>query len=138
MKKYILILLPCLIMFNARSQEVIDLMNVEPAQLKENVTVEPLTTDSLASSFLIWIGSGVAAHFHSRHTEHVYILEGSGMMQLGDSSFQVSAGHFIFIPKGTVHAVEVTSEETMKALSIQTPEFKGVDRIFVRPGQDRK
>lgn len=138
MKNYLFILILGLIVLHVQSQEVIDLMNFEPEQLKKNITVEPLTTDSLASSFLIWIGSGVAAHFHSQHTEHVYILEGSGMMQLGDSSFLVTPGYFIFIPKGTVHGVEVTSEETMKALSIQTPEFKGIDWIFIRPDHERK
>ena len=70
-------------------------------------------------------------HYHQDHAETVYILEGTGTMTLGEDTIQVKAGDFIYIPPGTHHSVVVTSEEPMKVLSVQAPEFKGVDRHFV-------
>jgi mannose-6-phosphate isomerase-like protein (cupin superfamily) len=122
----------------SQAQHVFDLNERIPLEWKDNVTVEALTSDSLVSSFMIWIESGVAAHFHASHTEHVYIIEGHGKMQIGENEFEVHPGQLVFIPKGTVHSVEVTSDEAMKALSIQAPRFVGQDRVLIRPNQSSK
>lgn len=96
------------------------------------VNVQPMASDSLASSYLIWIEESVKAHFHAAHTEYVVILEGSGSMLLGEDTLQVHEGDMVYIPNNTPHAVEVTSAKRMKVLSIQCPEFKGSDRIWLR------
>lgn len=96
------------------------------------VKVQPIASDSLASSFIIWISSEVKAHFHAEHTEYVVVLEGSGEMILGDSSRTVKPGDLIYIPSETLHSVQVNADTQMKVLSIQSPEFKGKDRIFLR------
>ncbi|MFN0032967.1 MAG: cupin domain-containing protein [Flavobacteriales bacterium] len=103
----------------------------QPAEAKENVTVEQLATDSLCTAFQIWISTGVMHHFHQSHTECIYILEGEGQMTLADSTFTVRAGDFVMVPKGTVHAVTATT--TMKVLSIQSPQWVADDRKFVEP-----
>jgi quercetin dioxygenase-like cupin family protein len=97
----------------------------------ENILVRPISSDSLSSSFLIWIKDKVKAHRHITHTEQVFVLEGAGMMHLGDSTYRVSSGSFINIPKNTVHSVTVTSHLPMKVLSIQSPLFTGIDRHFI-------
>lgn len=99
----------------------------------EPIHVEKLCTDSLSSGFLIWMKEGVKAHFHAKHTEYVMILEGSGEMEMDSVVHTVSPGQLIHIPQKTIHGVKVSSEAPLKVLSIQTPEFKGMDRIFVRP-----
>lgn len=99
------------------------------------IHVEKLASDSLATSFLIWVKNEVRAHFHARHTEYVMVLEGSGEMSLGLETFTIAPGDIIYIPMNTAHSVLVTSEMPLKVLSIQTPEFRGKDRIFVRPYQ---
>ena len=100
---------------------------------EEEIHVSPLANDKNASSYVIWIKSGVKAHFHAVHTEYVHILGGEGIMFLGMEERKVSEGDLIVIPTNTVHSVEVTSTIPMKVISIQTPEFKGQDRVFVRP-----
>lgn len=99
----------------------------------ENIQIETLATDIHASQFLIFIRESVRNHRHASHSETVYILSGSGSFRLGDKNFAVSAGDFIQIPQGQVHGVVVTSTDPLKVLSVQTPEFHGVDRLFVDP-----
>ena len=58
------------------------------------------------------------------------MLEGSGDFTLGDTTQPIKKGDLITIPKNTWHGVEVTSKVPLKVVSIQSPEFKGVDRVF--------
>lgn len=127
-----LLALATLCCFGLSAQEIfsVDEMNYEG---DEEIHVSPLTSDKNASSYIIWIKTGVKAHFHANHTEYVHILEGEGKMFLGTEERNVRAGDLIAIPPNTVHSVEVSSSGSMKVISIQTPEFKGNDRVFVRP-----
>lgn len=97
------------------------------------VYVEPIASDSLASSFLIVIEREVKAHFHAAHTEYVMVVSGHAQLELGGEGFSLAPGDLIYIPQGTPHSVEVIGEEALRVISIQAPEFKGKDRIFVRP-----
>lgn len=97
----------------------------------ENVFVRPMFSDSLVSSFVIVIKKEVKKHKHAAHSEHVYVLEGTGEMLLGDKTITVKKGDVIFIPKGTPHAVKVTSKKPMKVISLQAPQFDGKDRIML-------
>jgi len=72
----------------------------------------------------------VKLHKHDFHTEHVYVLEGSGDFTLGNTTQPIKKGDLITIPKNTWHGVEVTSKVPLKVVSIQSPEFKGIDRVF--------
>lgn len=97
----------------------------------ENISVKPLFTDSLASSFMIFIKKEVKAHKHIQHSEHVYVLEGTGTLTLGMQQQQVKAGDLIFIPKNTIHSLKVTSTTPMKVISTQSPHFDGTDRVMI-------
>lgn len=96
----------------------------------DNLYIKKLSSDSLSTSFAIWIKLKVKLHKHDFHTEHVYVLEGSGDFTLGDTTHPIKKGDLITIPKNTWHGVEVTSKVPLKVVSIQSPEFKGVDRVF--------
>jgi len=43
-------------------------------------------------------------HYHCANEELLYILEGEGMLRLGDERVQVRAGSFIAMPPGPAHA----------------------------------
>lgn len=116
---------------NADAQEIKKLENYEPGIEYENIHVHKLTSVPQATSFVIWVKKEVKPHKHLKHTEHVYILEGSGTLKLGKEQKEIKAGDFILIPPNTVHSVKIRSEKPMKVISVQTPEFKGEDRIFV-------
>jgi len=90
-----------------------------------------VASDSLSSSFVIFIKKEVKKHRHISHTENVFILEGEGEMLLGDKTFKVKKGDMIFIPINTVHSLKVTTSIPLKVLSVQSPRFDGKDRIFV-------
>ncbi len=97
----------------------------------ENIKVEKLSTASEASAFLIWVKDTVKKHYHAEHTENLYILEGEGRFYLGDKIYDIKAGDYFQIPKKTIHSVKVKSRIPLKALSVQSPEFFGKDRVFV-------
>ena len=96
----------------------------------ENISVKQLSTNNEATTFAIWIKKKVKLHKHVYHTENVIVEEGKGDFQLGDSVYQVKKGDVIVIPKDTWHGVIVNSKETMKVISVQSPQFLGKDRIF--------
>lgn len=118
-----------LITAKAQSYQSIDTINA-PADF-ENIYSRTLYSDSLASSFLIFIKKEVKAHKHITHTEHVYILEGDGEMTLGDKKFKVKKGDVVFIPKNTPHSLKTTSALPVKVVSLQSPMFDGRDRVFI-------
>ena len=70
-------------------------------------------------------------HKHVEHSETIVVLEGRGLFQLGDQTFEIVAGDYIRVPKGTLHAVEVLSSIPLKIISVQAPEFLGKDRVKV-------
>jgi mannose-6-phosphate isomerase-like protein (cupin superfamily) len=97
----------------------------------ENIYSRRIASDSLVSSFIIFIKKEVKKHKHVVHSEHVYILDGEGEMLLGEKTFKVKKGDLIFIPKNTPHSLKVISATPMKVLSVQAPMFDGKDRMFV-------
>ena len=97
----------------------------------ENIYARPLYSDSLASSFVIFIKKEVKKHKHISHSEHVYVLEGEGEMLLGEKIIKVKKGDVVFIPKNTVHSFKTTSAVPAKIISVQAPYFDGKDRVMV-------
>lgn len=108
------------------------ILSSETFEGSKDIEVKRLEGDSLTTSFLIQIREGVPLHYHAYHSEHVYILEGEGRFVMDGDTTMVVPGMYIFIPSGSRHSVEVTSANPMKALSIQSPEFLGKDRVNVR------
>lgn len=98
---------------------------------EELVFVNKIAGDSLTSSFIITIKKAVKKHLHKEHSETIYVLEGEGVMLLGDQLIQIKKGDYIFIPKNTPHKVDVTSVIPLKVLSVQSPFFDGKDRIML-------
>lgn len=134
MKKLIHILLFFTVFLSLRiniSAQSLNLNTLLPKENFENIYSEKIAEDSLSSSFIIWIKKGVKLHKHLEHSEHVYVLEGEGQMQLGDNWINIKSGDLIFIPKNTPHKVKTTSTTILKVLSIQSPFFDGSDRIIL-------
>ena len=131
MKKSAILLTLLMCINGAFSQRFIALEGLQPTAEYDNVHVQSLDHDSLASTFVIWVKQSVKAHYHAEHTEVVYVLEGKGRMTLGAEERNLSPGDYVFIPKGTKHSVEVQGDVPMKVISIQSPKFDGSDRIFV-------
>ncbi|MGB0522408.1 MAG: cupin domain-containing protein [Flammeovirgaceae bacterium] len=118
--------------FSIKAQHLGQLNAFQPDEEYENIFVKKLYSDQHTSTFIVWVKKEVKAHSHQKHTEQVGVLEGKAEMTLGDQTFVVKKGDWIMIPQGTIHAVKVLSKKPVKVISIQTPEFKGKDRVFVK------
>ena len=126
-----LIVFACFSVTNLFAQSHTSLDTLIPKGAYENISMQSLNSDSNVTSLVIWIKEEVKPHVHAAHSEHAYILQGSGRMLLDGKTIDVKAGDLIFMPQGIVHAVKVTSSVPMKVLSIQAPAFDGKDRIPV-------
>jgi len=113
------------------SAQTQNLDTIKPPADYENIYSRQIASDSLSTTFVIYIRKQVKLHKHVEHTENVIILEGEGEMTLGDKKFKVQKGDIVFIPKGTPHSLTVTSVIPVKVLSVQSPFFDGKDRIFI-------
>jgi mannose-6-phosphate isomerase-like protein (cupin superfamily) len=112
------------------SQEVTNLKDIQPDKEFENILIKKLDTDSNSTAFVIWIKKVVKSHKHETHSEIISIIEGEGVMTINNKSFDIKSGDYFRIPKNTFHSLTVKSEEPMKVLSVQSPEFLGKDRVF--------
>lgn len=83
-----------------------------------------------ASVHHLEVNERVAAHYHRLHDETVVVLSGAGKMRLGDAWHELAAGDVLAMPRGTVHALEVT-EAPLAAVSVFSPAFDGQDRHFL-------
>ncbi|HYG49498.1 MAG TPA: cupin domain-containing protein [Flavobacteriales bacterium] len=97
----------------------------------DNLHVVKVASDSLSTTFVIFIKNEVKLHKHNEHTENVIVLEGKGKMRLGDKEFIIEKGDHVFIPKGIPHSVKVMHKKGMKVMSIQSPYFDGKDREII-------
>ena len=132
MQPYFFFLLFLFSVVNSNAQFIQSTDTINAPNTIAQVWVKPMYHDSMASSFVIVIPVEVKLHKHLTHAEHVYVLEGAGEMVLGDKKFLVKKGDLIFIPRGTLHSVRVTSISPMKVLSVQAPYFDGKDRVAVQ------
>lgn len=130
MKKFLLFTLisGCFSLLKAQDYQGLD--TIKPPTTFENIYNRPLYTDSLTSSFAIFVKKEVKEHKHEKHAEHVIVLDGEAIMKVDGKSFKIKKGDMIFIPKNTWHYVKTTSKIPLKVLSIQAPNFDGKDRIF--------
>ena len=119
------------ILLSAVSQNMQSIDTIKPPAVYENIYNRPVFSDSLVSSFVIFIKKEVKLHIHVTHTEQVLVLEGKGEMTVGDKKIPVKKGDVIFIPKNTPHGLKVSSDTPVKVLSIQAPNFDGKDRVMV-------
>ncbi|MEZ5529835.1 MAG: cupin domain-containing protein [Porticoccaceae bacterium] len=128
--RYPLLLLALFGFGTANAQKLL-LEEIQPPADLDNIHVAKLNSDKNASDFIVFVKKYVPLHKHVFHTETIYILEGPGVMQLGDEEFEVKSGDYIKVPENTPHGVRTTSSVPLKALSVQAPEFFGKDRVPV-------
>ena len=116
----------------AFSQDIFKLKDLKPHEEYENILIKKLYSDNQSTSFVIWVKDNVKAHYHAEHTEQLFILEGKGKMTIGEQTSNIKKGDYFVIPKGVPHSVKVIGRKPLKVLSVQSPEFVGKDRVFVK------
>jgi mannose-6-phosphate isomerase-like protein (cupin superfamily) len=66
-------------------------------------------------------GDGPPRHVHYGSDELFYVLEGEFLILVGERQESVSAGTYVFVPRGTVHAYKVIGTERGTVLSAFIP-----------------
>jgi quercetin dioxygenase-like cupin family protein len=80
---------------------------VEPRAMKESTSGGYL---ELVAEFEV--APGGAVHPHSHHThEYYYVLQGRGVMVIGDEEREVVPGDFVYIPPDEVHSIRTLSDK---------------------------
>jgi mannose-6-phosphate isomerase-like protein (cupin superfamily) len=75
-------------------------------------------------------GAATTPHHHPRTEEIYYILEGHGVMQLGDESRPVGPGDAIAIPPGARHQIRNTAPTVLKFLCCCAPGYEDDDTVL--------
>lgn len=60
-------------------------------------------------------------HIHHEQDEAFYILEGDMTIMCGDRTWSVTAGSFVFLPKGIKHAFKIEGSTPARMLIITSP-----------------
>lgn len=131
MKTKLILFTASIFLFVSAHAEKLILSEIEAPSDLENIHIKNIGSDIHSTDFIIFVKRQVPLHKHIEHTETIYVLEGKGLFQLGDETFEVIEGDYIRVPKGTPHSVKVLSSIPLKVLSIQAPEFFGKDRVKV-------
>jgi len=66
-------------------------------------------------------GQEHAPHLHEGQDKLYYILEGSGMVQVGEESELLSAGDAAFAPSGVMHSIRNPGPERLIVMAILAP-----------------
>jgi mannose-6-phosphate isomerase-like protein (cupin superfamily) len=73
-------------------------------------------------------GDGPPRHVHYGSDELFYVLEGEFLFLVGERQESVSAGTYVYVPRGTVHAYKVIGPERGRVFSAFVP--GGPERAF--------
>jgi mannose-6-phosphate isomerase-like protein (cupin superfamily) len=60
-------------------------------------------------------------HVHDREDEAVYMLQGRVGIVVGEDSFLLEPGDFVFMPRGVAHSITGASDPPVRFLFISTP-----------------
>jgi mannose-6-phosphate isomerase-like protein (cupin superfamily) len=77
-------------------------------------------------------GFNVGLHFHKRHADSFYVLEGELEFRLGDETVRVGPGTFVSVPPGVVHAFENRGPASARYLNIHAPACGFIDYLRAR------
>lgn len=73
----------------------------------------------------------LSLQYHKKREEHWVVVKGQGEMTIGESKRSLSAGSYIFIPKGCIHRIKNISEnESLVISEVQLGDYFGEDDII--------
>lgn len=77
-------------------------------------------------------GGGPPPHSHSHEDEGIYVIVGRLTVWVNDQKQILTAGSFVYLPKGTVHYFRNESTSEVRLLLFVTP--GGLEEFFTRVG----
>ncbi|MFN0109193.1 MAG: cupin domain-containing protein [Blastocatellia bacterium] len=122
-----------MLIVNRRDSKVINTPQGSEIRPLIDRTTSPINQCSLAEE-LLPPGATVPPHHHEVLEEIYYIIEGSGLMTVGDEQREVGAGDAVYIPRLHRHTLTNTGSETMRILLVCGPAFFYEDHRFEKHG----
>ena len=89
-----------------------------------------VTRQSLAQA-TVPAGETTLLHFHPDTEEIYHVTAGSGLMTLGDETFEVGVGDTVCIAPGTKHCIQNTGSLDLKILCCCVPAYAHEDTVLV-------
>ena len=80
---------------------------------------------------------GAPPHFHKRHVDSFYVLEGELEFMVAGETVVAGAGTFVAIPIGVVHAFAKSGSSRTRYLNIHTPECGFTEYMRARDRDER-
>jgi len=90
----------------------------------------PVRGFSVAEAF-VEPGQETAAHVHHASQEVYYILEGIGIMRLGEEKLSVVEGDAVLIEPGTLHNIRNIGDRALRILCICCPPYSHGDTALI-------
>ncbi|MBT8489459.1 MAG: cupin domain-containing protein [Deltaproteobacteria bacterium] len=81
---------------------------------------------SLAEA-IVPVGVSTLLHRHLKSEELYHVIEGTGVMYLGDRQFSISARDTVYIPRGTPHKIKNSGSIPLKILCCCYPAYSHDD-----------
>jgi mannose-1-phosphate guanylyltransferase len=75
-------------------------------------------------------GQALSLQYHHKRAEHWVVVQGEGMVQIGDSEYPTKANEYRFIPKNETHRLTNTGEDELVLIEIQCGSYLGEDDII--------
>ena len=75
-------------------------------------------------------GTSTTPHFHKEVEEIYFILEGEGMMKIGDQTSVVHSGDAIAIPPGAIHTISNVGPGLLRFLCTCAPAYENEDTVL--------
>jgi len=108
--------------------------DIDAFKTKDNSTIRELlhpnthavNKTSLAEA-IVDIGKKTILHKHNNTEEIYHITQGTGLMTLANSQFDVKPGDSICIAPGTTHCIENNGNQALHLLCICSPAYQNED-----------
>lgn len=85
--------------------------------------------DAKVKRIVVYPGKRLSLQRHRQRSEHWFILQGQGVVTLGDSTLHLRPGNSVDIPQGSLHRVENAGDENLVFIEVQTGAYLGEDDI---------
>ena len=105
------------------------------AQKQQPIALQHLSRSAHSSSHYILLNGAEQPHYHDNHDLSVTLIKGESIIHFEDRAVTVKAGDVVFIPKGTYHWAENTSEEGCEIHAVFSPAFDGKDKRLALPAR---
>ena len=111
-----------------RRSDILPFITKDNSEIRE--LMHPAHHDSRLQSLaeaIVAVGQATQLHRHKASEELYHILDGTGLMILGEERFTVTPGDTVCIAPGTAHCIHNQGEQPLRFLCCCTPSYSDDD-----------